>query len=310
MVTGQMAPILTEPVFIEKHVAFLEGVRRYAWTVRGRRWLSDAALDALMLRSSTRLPAINVFARIAVAQAGAPLIRKLARSASPIFFLTLTPDQFAVPLGEAAAFDTRLLGEWVSDRLSGLHWLGMIDAGYFSNFSVGGRDSTLGWHAHVLIWGATAAEIAALTAKLNASWHSLIPGSDVAVARTFRERGTLGRWWYLAKAPISESRVVGAGELVDDETGEVIDALRIKDRALRPRDAARVCELMADRSIADLLLAGGWGNAIRDRILRTAKHSLKATRATERDRLRTVLYRSASMDRTSASKTRDPSVGR
>lgn len=283
-----MKAVLTEEEYVARHRAIEDVVRKYAWTVRGRRGLTGGQVETMSLRSSASLGGMNMHVRIAVARSGIAQVRRLTRGGL-VHFLTLTPVQFAVPVGAAAEFDTTGLGRWVEMCLEGLNYLGMVDAGYISNFAIDGVDGTVAWHAHVLIWDLSAELIAALTDRLNANWQSLIPGSDVAVSRTFAERGTLSRWWYIAKAPISESRVVSSGELIDDETGEIIDAMRIKDRPLRPGGAARVCAFMAHRTMPSLLLAGGDGGKIRGRILRSANRQLRAARRAELRRLRDVL---------------------
>ena len=283
-----MKPINNAEVFDKRHAAFLATVRNYGWTMRGRRVLRNWQVEALSLRSSNSMNAINPYVRTAVARAGVEHIRKLT-GGGPLSFLTLTPAEFAVPLAAAETFNIAGLHDWVRLRLTGLHYLGMVDAGYFTNFVTGGEKETIAWHAHVLIWGVPAKQINKLIDRLNRQSKSLVPGSDVAVSRLVGSRGALGRWWYLCKSPVSESRVLGAGELVDNETGEITAAMRIRDRPLRPRGAAKICGFMARRPLRSLFLFGGDGAAIHDRIFVEAEGSLCSARAVENRRLLAVL---------------------
>ncbi len=236
------------------------------------------------------LYANNTDARLAFAAVAKRHIAKLAEGDQEIrlFWVSLIPKQFDVPEDEAAGFNPKRLHAWTHQVLRGLSYVGMVEAALYTNLSalMSGHQRTVSWHAHLIVWGAGEARVQQIMNGINQRYVALLPGVNPAYAVPITGEQALGKTLYMLKAPQSEHRVYPRKvEEIDYETGEVSQRstgrFKQKKRALRPRDLAKICKVLADKHLDQLALAGGQGREVLAAIRYEALKPLRQQEARE-----------------------------
>ncbi|MGN6537625.1 MAG: hypothetical protein ACTHKQ_18090 [Mesorhizobium sp.] len=240
---------------------------------RGRKFLTGDVLENLMRRSAMSLKATNPRARMAVVKAAMDVLGSVIDEQDTIFFVTFTPSQFAMPLSQARSFDFQRLGVWACEQLHGCDHFGAIEGAYYSNYPrhpfKHNQEPWVSFHTHHLCWNVDAGKIDAITKRVNATYLAFVSGLDPAHYARYRAPGAKARIFYLLKGPLEEYRIVNMTQ--DDQVPEQ------KKRPFRPIDAVRMFKTMGNRTMRDVLVAGGNGFDI-------AKHVIsRAQRATRRE---------------------------
>jgi hypothetical protein len=210
----------------------------------------------------------------------------------PVFMVTLTPGQYALPEAEGPTFDVRKIKAWTRQVLAGFEFIGMVEAGFFPEFPAKTKP-TVSWHVHLLVWGATYQRLNQILREVRREYPSFVPG--VPSAHTLRltsvEQIQL-RVLYMLKAPQKRYRVYFKDEEVLNEmTGEITRGKgKITKDWLRTGERVRMCRVMAGRLLDDLLFGQGAGTQLRGEIVEEA---LAAFRAQERRKAARSVWREA-----------------
>ena len=275
--TSRRNPINNLSEFRSRHEGRFDKLLSYSTTKRGRENIDDRTLQTLLKRNARLRYATNSDARIAFAIAASREMKQSAfREASSDFhFLTFTPLrlpsglQLAVKLQDAARFDAHSAKAWMQMAMSGYHYFGVIEPSFFSNWRLeaGQKDQTIHWHFHLVVWNCSANLMDQWVSYANRFFAPLFPGPQPAHARHVSEATAIAKTLYLLKAPQSDHRVIAKAqrgyEKIDPETGEVLSEPTLtydsKKQALRPGDAIKMCKVLDERTIPELILAGGAG---------------------------------------------------
>lgn len=267
------APLVTWEPFVGLHRARDTVRHDYLQPeYRNRPSLDRATRDDLNGRSALFLPANNMPARIRYARITAEHLSRFTDdlpSQQPIFFVTLIRRDHAVPLDEAAAFDTARVTGWTHHVLRGAHYVGMVEGAYhttLAQFGVAGRIA-ISWHSHAVLWGLNEADLAARIKDANGRYHALIPELDPAHYRLLEHDEVFGQGLYMSKGQINEYRAwPRMATAFDERTGTFVKVFTgrytLKKRDLRARDAVHACRAFADRTINSLAFAAGDGRGI------------------------------------------------
>ncbi len=248
-------------------------LQKYLHVARaGSQRLDRAARLELDPSAAQLLPANNLAARTAYAEivdrhVTAHLRRRGATA--PLFWVTLVAEQFTMGLGAAAGFNPRRLMAWTRTVLGPCHFVGVVEAALYTNVKLvfHGRQRAVSWHVHLLLWGPTAAEVAARRADLNRRFRTFLPGVAAAHVAPITLDQLTAKSCYMLKTPFTDYRIYARRrEHVDWETGEVTTVatgrFTQKKRDLRPGDMTRLCRILAGRSIDQLTFATGDGRAV------------------------------------------------
>lgn len=252
-------PLLSIERFVEAHNEHDAKLKKYMLDPRSRGTITDAVFDDLKNASATSLKAINAGARTAVAQRAHALFGHQIQE-SPWLgysFVTLAPINFSVPLKEASSQDWQELKRWAAENLKGFDYFGVVEAAFFSNYSLPTTplDQTISWHVHLLTWEAKPNELNSLADEINSHVESLIPGRIAAHVKHLKSpEAALRRVPYLLKGPLSDYRVFPFAGRPEE--------FRIRKRALRPGDAAKLCQIFQGTTIPELCIYGGKGKAL------------------------------------------------
>jgi hypothetical protein len=204
-----------------------------------------------------------------------------------VYHVTLAPRRFCCPLGKAADTNLRPLQAWVRQMMQGHSYIGMVEAAYYSNWDLepGGKDKTVSWHVHLLVWGASRASLKTLVDEINERHDSLIPFLRAADYRKIPSSLLIDKALYMLKSP-QEYRVwLGKREVVDPDTGEIVlqpsGRYRQRSRPLRPIDQVRVYRFMRDRYLDHMMVGGGTGSELLKAIRRKALEPLHSRQRIE-----------------------------
>src|SRR4051812_28948984 len=178
--TNQLPPIRDLPSFIKAHEFAYAQVANYLSAAKPRQRLSRDVIRELHPSQERFLYANNFQSRIAFAKivvAHAEAIIRLAGEGD-LFWVHLNPRQYAVRVSDAAAFNTRALQAWVRQVLPGHHFIGMVEAALYTNWGLVSDqpDRTVSWHAHLIVWGTSAARLRQDLQRINNRYQSLVPG--------------------------------------------------------------------------------------------------------------------------------------
>lgn len=218
------------------------------------------------------LPANNTAARMRYARITAEHLNGAIGALAPdqpVFFVTLINREHTVREDEAASFSVRRLHAWTHQMLRGCSYVGMVEGAYYSNLDVtgAGYQRAVSWHVHMIVWGISEAELAAIIQAANRRYRCMINGITPAHYRPLMRSEVFGQALYMNKGQISEYRLLQRKRTVtDEETGEITKEgtgrFRQKKRDLRPGAMARMCTVFAGRRLDKLAFAGGPGKDI------------------------------------------------
>ncbi len=277
------SPFLKITDFTEIHAELDHKLRTHMISGRGKHLFDDALKERLQDRSAHQLPAVNARARIKFATGMlASFLTAVDEKHQKFRFVTFSPRDFAVPLSQAADFDHELVRDWAMHRLAGYHFVGMVEAAFYTNANAipGVVEPMVSWHAHAVVWGDRLHVLDARCEALNLKFAALLPGktaarSDVRTRKTAKERMI-----YMSKGPVQDYRVFAKKrEVVDPETGEIKAVASRefgqKEWMLKPGNAVKIFKVMGDRTIPDLAFSGGDGDAVLARAIEHAKQRIR-----------------------------------
>jgi len=283
-------PLLTAEHFKAAHNERDNAMLEYLLSKRGES-IDPSMVERVLDRAAHQLFAANSRARISLA---GQIRKHMEESLKPdpqraFSFVTFTPREWALPLSAAAAFDHAAIRQEAKATLGGFQHIGVIEVALYTNCNV--IPGTTGWmvapHYHALTWGHEEEAIRELAAEANQSHEALLLGRIAFHYRMLAGKKALGRINYMMKAPLSEYRVIPKkGELVDLETGEITVGLtgsfNQKKRGIRKGDAWKMCAVLDERVMPDLMFAEGEGATILQRSVEQAVQRIDKADAKKR----------------------------
>lgn len=200
------------------------------------------------------------------------VIGGVRRNASPYFFVTLTPNLFALSEADAQNFDASELKAWIERHLPGVNFIGMIEPAYFPSSGLG--PALISWHAHGIVWGISYSQLNNLFKAIRSRHRSITPGVHAATTERIGMDQIVEKVLYFAKPPRKKySRFAHTIEVVDAD-GEIrrrpTGRYGQKKDTLRPGEAVRMCRVLERQTLDGLLVGLGEGRSIVTRVSRQA----------------------------------------
>lgn len=296
-------PTTTMPRFRERHDAINQRLKAYKLTTRGRN-LSDCAFSAMSDRQSVLLKATNARARVVVAEFADRQLRQLAASSQApksFYWITITPRSMSRPYNLAHTFRPQIARGALARVFEGIDYFGMIDVAYFPqhkiSFRGGDGNITVGpavsFHFHLLAWGCNDEDIKRIGDGFQ-DIPSLFDSKKAFYAPKISPAQAVRKNVYQLKMPLkSYSAWLIREHTTHPKTGEVhhrfTEEWETKKRPLRPGEAAKVYNLFHKYNIAELMVGGGAGLAIKRNTLQRAKIWLVFDDFIKRSRLLSTL---------------------
>lgn len=264
--TAVKPPYPTQASFERKHREYDKKIKQYLTTKRGRKPENQHFVIELQERSALSHYATNCTARIEFARSA---VRKLIamwssdkenENVRDYAFLTLTPRFAAFPLSVAGTYDWSQLQSWANKKLKGLNFLGIVEAAFFSNKSIGSKNEpTVSWHLHVIVWGAEREKLRSITRQINAEETALIEDKKPAHFRLMKDRKDLAcTTRYMLKSRQSDYRVFTRKGRKNDGTKDWDQ----KKGVIKPGNAIKMHRLFRGVTIEDLCIYGGEGRQL------------------------------------------------
>lgn len=296
-------PTTTMPRFRKRHIAITQRLKAYKLTPSGRN-LSDYAFSVMSDRQSVLLKATNARARIVVAEFADRQISRLAASTQApksLYWITITPRSMSRPYSLAHTFRPEIARGALARIFEGIDYFGMIDVAYFPqhqiSFRGGDGNITVGpavsFHFHLLAWGCSDEDIKRISDGFQDA-PSLFDNKKVFYAPKISPEQAVRKNIYQLKMPLKSYFAwlkrehithPGTGEVHRRFTGE----WQTKKRPLRLGEAAKVYNLFYKYDIAELMVGGGAGLAMKRKTLQRAKIWLVFDDFIKRSRLLSTL---------------------
>jgi hypothetical protein len=202
----------------------------------------------------------------------------------PVFFVTLMPNQFAVPEAEAGSVDVHAIRQWTRYWLAGFDFIGIVEAGLFPYFPTK-YHPTVSWHVHLLVWGTNYRRLNQALVAVRCEFASLVPGAPSARIDILETpEDVILKVLYMLKAPMKQYTVsCEFREDHDPTTGEVSFEYRLRTQGewLRTGQRVRMCRVMADKHLDQLLFGQEQGTDLRRAIVEEALRPFRRYEAKE-----------------------------
>jgi hypothetical protein len=252
------------------------------------------AVDELQRANAHALYANNAYSRIAFAEIA---LKHIAAEPGIVYgprcFVTITPARFAFPLrdrlapgrglrsylrcmSDAAKFKIHHLQQVAREAFRDLPFIGMVEVALFPSWSSSGWAvvDSASWHCHLIAWGATQEELNGVLRRLRERHASIKEGVTSVHIQEVPDDDILRQFVYALKAPQKVYRTALLRTVSRDQglTGFDTRVWRIKKDWLRTGQRVRLLDVMAGRTLDQLLFGNREGtvlaNAIRDEALK------------------------------------------
>jgi hypothetical protein len=245
--------------------------------------LSSELRKRLELRSSADLYSVNPVSRIQVATALDESLQSHfhARGTTEAYFVTLISEKHSARADDNAGYDVAAHRLWIDTVLAGIDYIGMIEPAIYPavSFMPDGNADWISWHAHIVVWNTTAADLKDLKDIINDSENAFRPGGTVFHYRKANPRKIEPEVAYMCKSPRSEHYTYPAKRVVVDPVTRKRAAVptgvfKQNKRQLRTGKRLIVLSAMEELLISDLCVHGGAGREIAANALLAAKRVL------------------------------------
>jgi hypothetical protein len=233
--------------------------------------------------AANQLLAVNAYSRINVSEA---LCNEVAdrlcvnehwEHRPPIFFTTIIPTGgFAA--AEARGIDLNGMKQRLRVDFSGISYLGAFEPGYYASLPIAvGKPGirAISWHAHLLMWGISTADVAQLVRQLQKGGHYRAVVKEMQSVHVAEvANGELPKVvGYMLKPPSHAYRVqrytrMKGDEMVLKRDGTPEFWVNQRSSMLGHIDRLRVFHAMKHLGLDDLIVGGGEGSAMRTRAFR------------------------------------------
>lgn len=277
---------------------------RYQTSSRGKNAVSELLAKSLQTGAAYKMKAVNPKCRIHFAEALFKSLNScfLQSRISTFFFVTIVSDRHAMRCRDADNHDIKDHRAWISKKLDGFDFLGMIEIAYYPKapFRPGGEVPWVSWHVHAIVWNATRAKIEKLKREINRDHQSFNPDRMACHYHSLNADDLESRVAYICKLPITEynAYMTLASGPVDPATGIQTKVptgrARQKKGELMPGDTVRALIAMGEqRALSLLCVAGGQGIQVRKETLDNACKFLTAERAKHEEKILRIYETSA-----------------
>ncbi|WP_424363148.1 hypothetical protein [Methylocystis parvus] len=253
-------PITSLEAFVRAHMSANDAISLYLEANKANyQPLDMETQQQLDRRSAVFMHANNAYSRIALVKTVLEQTADLldpATQQSPIFMVSVAPAHFAVELEAANGFDVERVRRWTKRALESRDALSIVEAALYTNANVAGHPARMvSWHSHSPVWNRTRKQLDAQLKPLRNRHTSFVPGIE-AVHVADVSASAVEKAIYICKAPLKEYRLIRR-ESVNQETGEVIQRFDQKKRDMRTGDRVRMCKVMSDHYLNNLLFGTG-----------------------------------------------------
>lgn len=246
--------------------------------------ISISLRKKLELRCSSELNSVNLISRIHVAISLSENLRSYfqVHHVEYAYFATLISEKHGVRVSDRTGYDVAAHRAWIETVLHGKNYVGMIEPAYYPavSFMPPHSEDWLSWHAHLVVWGTTAAELKDLKEIVNESEDSFRPGGTVFHFRKAKPSRIEPEVAYMCKSPRSEHYTYPAKRMIVDPVtrkriGVPTGMFKQNKRALRTGKLVVVLSAMEDLTIEELLVSGEEGREVARTALLSAKQALQ-----------------------------------
>ena len=275
--------------------------RQHRITGRGADCINDQMRKSLELRSAKKMKAVNPITRIAFCRAITQKLKSWFREnkISTFHFVTLISSDHAMPLSDAQGRDIHAQRKWIKSQLDGLDYFGMIDTALYREapFTSAPEEPWVSWHAHLIVWNASADQIKKLRSAVNRCHEAFRPNAPAFHDSCDSVERLEERVAYICKLPMSEynswETLAPAG--IDKATGKRLvrptGSVRQQKRQLRPGNFAKLLAAIgAGVGLLMLWFAGGEGMQLAKRAARSAQLRLQREEAERDSKLHVAVY--------------------
>ncbi|MBB1249136.1 hypothetical protein [Rhizobium sp. G21] len=276
-------PIRDINEYIRIHNNFRAMMIAYFHTKRGR--TVDRSVKSIVFDNRpSLLYATNMAARKAVAIASTEVLKPIfVPKKQACYFVTVAFSNHVTSIKDGPEFDTKRIRDWAADTFSCFDFLGTIEAGYFTNMrAINAADSNmLSWHCHAIVWGIGRDALRDIRAATNGHHTTLRPDGKPFHFKKVGGETIIEQVVYMLKHAVNSYRIVPCkADVVDSETGEIgrlpTGKTLVKKRAVRQGEAVEIHKAFGERTIDELMIAGGRGKKLRKAILKRARNLLTA----------------------------------
>ncbi|MGO4524970.1 hypothetical protein AB4097_08915 [Microvirga sp. 2MCAF35] len=257
--------------FIHRHREVDQRIKSYVRDSRKNYAKLDPSVERLLdPKAAIFLHVYNADARI---QFATSLIKHTAEIVQfigpgrPAYFVTLTPDIFCHLMQNQRPFTLQDMKKWVAQYLGDLNAVGVIEAGYYRRTRRGLAWilERISWHFHLLVWGASYYQINQRLKAIRGQHQSLVVEIPSAACKTVASGEEFEEQAYYMSKGILSSYSYGEGK-PDPKTGEI----RVVHKKREPRtgEHIRMCNVLKDEYIDNLLFGFGDGEGICKRVKR------------------------------------------
>lgn len=184
-------------------------------------------------------------------------------------WITIAPGQFTMSMDEAADFDVRRLHHWVYQALRGMHYIGMVEPGYYEiRVSPIEVVHFVSWHVHLL--ACINPDASAILSRAESNCGPTLGGPPVH-CEDYKRNTLLKRVYYMMKTPWKRMRKRRRPLMLTSPTTGEVRELHFRKDPLRSNQISKLYDVMGRRVLDKMLFGGGDGvavaRAIRDEAL-------------------------------------------
>lgn len=276
--------------------------RQHRITQRGRDCINDQMRKALELRSAKEMKAVNPITRIAFCRAITQKLKSWFREnkISTFYFVTLISSDHAMLLSNAQGRDLNAQRKWIKSELDGLDYFGMIDAAFYREapFTSAPEEPWVSWHAHLIVWNASAKQIEQLRNAVNRRYEAFRPNAPAFHASCDSIDRLEERVAYICKLPMSEYNswetlaTAGIDKATNKRLMRPTGRISQNKRQLRLGNFAELLAAMGpDLRLSMLAISGGEGLNLKLQALKRARSRLELNELERDTKLREALCR-------------------
>lgn len=269
-------PVKSLQALEEFQLAMDLGIRRYRCRNKD---VSGELRHVLRLRSAKFLNAANFISRVKLAECLTDRLQEELhkRRVKEAFFVTLISSDHAVKVKKQKQYDVQAHRDWIAARLTGLNFVGVIEAGYYpAESSAEFKNGWVSWHAHVIVWGASVETLRTLKAAFNAEHSAFRNGAAPFHFRRTDPTAIEGDVAYFCKSPKSSHHTfVPASSSTGDEDQPSVSRSAQNKRPIRKGHMIAMLEILKHKSMDELCVAGGDGVLVVRASLRGARRILQ-----------------------------------
>jgi hypothetical protein len=233
-----------------------------------KRYYDRKCLSLLSGSESYYMPALNAKARI---KWTTTFIREMYQHfdlgkgdegpSVPVFLVTIA-DKAHLTTAQFPNGNFQTIRQKLSGALQGLHYVGMIEPGYYNVIYDENGDEIkdiVSWHGHFLVWGAGRRKLESWRRKILPRLQRVIPRRCAVHIKQILPEQFGHRLWYINKSPRTEYSV---GKRSEPNSVTRLPRYKQNKRELRPGHRVKLFQVLRDVTLPELATAGGEGTVL------------------------------------------------